>query len=381
MQDKNEIDERKIRGIGIVTKGDTPKKIKRNTFLIPSQSESNRKYAVTIHGSKFSCTCKDHVNTNKNCKHIHALAFWLELRKQLKAEITNKEPMPCCIYCNSKRFKKNGIIKSNGKQRYFCNDCKQSFIAEKDFKKFKGNGQIITACLDLYFKGISLRKIKDHLKQFYNLEIDHSTIYRWIQRFIKIINNYTDTIKPETSDIWHADEQAIKSKGRFAWSWNLMDGKTRFLIANIITEGREVKDARKLFRKAKEIASNNPDGIITDGLQSYRKSIKKEFHTKRTGIEHIRLETIRAKINNNRIERYHNSFRERDKTMRGFQNNKTAQIWANGFRAYYNFIRPHTTLGMTPARASGIDLQLGQNKWLGLIKQSSGIRAFQPNFA
>src|SRR3989344_2028429 len=370
MQPQN-IDERKIRGIGIVTKGDEPKKIKKNTYLIPSQSETNRKYAITIHGTKYSCTCKDHLNTNLNCKHIHALAFWLGIRKELKAELTNKEATSECIYCNSKDFKKNGIIKSNGKQRYFCLSCKKTFIAEKDFKKFKGNGQIITACLDLYFKGCSLRKIKDHLRQFYGLEIDHSTIYRWIRRFTKIINNYTDTIKPTTSELWHADEQMIKTGGRWIWSWNALDSKTRFLIANIITETKEVKDARRLFRKAKEIASERPQGIITDGLQSYRKGIRREFKTRgEDGTKHIRLESIRAKVNNNRVERFHNSFRERDKTMRGFHNEKTAQAYSSSFRTYYNFLRIHQGLGTTPAIMSGIDLKLPQNRWLGLIRKA-----------
>ena len=42
-----------------------------------------------------------------------------------------------------------------------------------------------------------------------------------------------------------------------------------------------------------------------------------------------------------------------------------------GFRTYYNFIRPYMSLnGKTPAEASGIDLELGKNKWLSLIKQA-----------
>ncbi|RLG17762.1 MAG: hypothetical protein DRO65_04590 [Candidatus Altiarchaeales archaeon] len=38
-----------------------------------------------------------------------------------------------------------------------------------DFLKLKYDPRIITLTLDLYFKGVSLRKISDHLKQFYNL--------------------------------------------------------------------------------------------------------------------------------------------------------------------------------------------------------------------
>ena len=44
----------------------------------------------------------------------------------------------------------------------------------------------------------------------------------------------------------------------------------------------------------------------------------------------------------------------------------------DGFRIYYNFIRPHQGLnGMTPAEKANLNLNLGQNKWLSLIKQSA----------
>jgi len=50
----------------------------------------------------------------------------------------------------------------------------------------------------------------------------------------------------------------------------------------------------------------------------------------------------------------------------------TAQTIIDGFRIYYNFIRPHMALnGKTPAEASGLDLNLGENKWISLIKKAS----------
>ncbi len=43
----------------------------------------------------------------------------------------------------------------------------------------------------------------------------------------------------------------------------------------------------------------------------------------------------------------------------------------NGFKNYYNFIRPHQALkGKAPAEAAGINLHLGENKWEGLIKRA-----------
>jgi len=44
----------------------------------------------------------------------------------------------------------------------------------------------------------------------------------------------------------------------------------------------------------------------------------------------------------------------------------------DGWRICYNFIRPHQTLdGLTPAEKANLNLKLGENKWLSLIKQSA----------
>ena len=37
---------------------------------------------------------------------------------------------------------------------------------------------------------------------------------------------------------------------------------------------------------------------------------------------------------------------------------------------FYNFIRKHSAIGMTPAQACGIGNDLGQDKWLGLIRKA-----------
>jgi len=45
--------------------------------------------------------------------------------------------------------------------------------------------------------------------------------------------------------------------------------------------------------------------------------------------------------------------------MRGLDNDKTAQIIADGIRINHNFIKPHMALsGKTPAQVAGLDLQL-----------------------
>lgn len=101
------------------------------------------------------------------------------------------------------------------------------------------------------------------------------------------------------------------------------------MIANNVTRGREITNARKVLKIAKENIKENPKEIVTDGLWSYEKAIRKEFITKRTspnGVIHSRIAGIAKKlVNNNKVERYHNEFREFDKVRRGFKSDETAQ--------------------------------------------------------
>ena len=90
--------------------------------------------------------------------------------------------------------------------------------------------------------------------------------------------------------------------------------------------------------------------------------------------KHLRNAGVSKKNNNNRVERLHNTIREREKVMRGLQNDDTARVFMSGFRNYYNYLRPHMGIdNNTPARESGIDLELGRNKIQNLIKKSTGI--------
>lgn len=281
--------------------------------------------------------------------------------------------MITCVFCNSKNIVRNGMrcCKTQRKQRYLCRACKRAFIMNQEFSKLKGTPHVVTLTMDLYFKGISLRKIQDHLDQFYNLRIHHETIRRWIKKYMKIMDVYVSKYKLFGSRIWHADEQMIKSKGKWVWLWNVLDAKSRFLIASSITERREMDDARKVFRKAKNSAIGSPEFIFTDGLKSYTKAIRRELPLRVYPklITHINLASIGSRSNNNLIERYHSTFRERDKVMRG-----SADGIVCGYRLYYNFIRPHMGLdGHTPAEAAGINLNLEGNRWLSLIKKSSNI--------
>lgn len=130
---------------------------------------------------------------------------------------------------------------------------------------------------------------------------------------------------------------------------------------------------QKTFAKAKQIAKGKPQVMVTDGLHSCIDAFKKEFFTLRNPrTKHIRKARFIDRTNNNIVERLQGTIREREKVMRGLKTERTAKTMIEGYRAYYNFIRPHQSLNeKTPPQQAGIDLELGKNKWLNIIKASS----------
>jgi transposase-like protein len=379
------MDDREVRGYSIIASGVKPKCIDEETFVIPSQS-GDGKYKVT-HKQEWICECPDFKHRHLPCKHIRAVQFWIKLRGNIHNEdvkdfeekvlndLKDDYSKSRCIFCNSENIIKNGQRKTKYgiRQRYRCKNCKKKFVLDP-IRKHKVNGKMITLTMDLYFKGLSLRDIQNTLYQFFGLIIHHETIRRWIMKFTKSMNDYVENnIKLEPSNVWHCDEQMVKSKGKWLWVWNLMDRETRFLLASTVTEERGIDDARKVFHKGKEMSKFIPEYIITDGLNSYERAIKKEFrfgtHHKVNYTKHIKNVGINDKPNNNVIERFHGSFREFDKIRRGFKGKEIDVV--DAFRIYYNYIRPHKSLdGLTPAEFSGLKLDLGRNKWLGLIEKS-----------
>jgi len=75
---------------------------------------------------------------------------------------------------------------------------------------------------------------------------------------------------------------------------------------------------------------------------------------------------------NYKIERFHNTLRERTKVMRGFHGCiSSAQTLMKGFEIYYNWIRNNIALeGQTPSEIACPNVQIeNKNGWLELIQR------------
>ena len=370
------LEARQLRAWEMLSNGNEVKRINENAYRVKSQT-GNGFYLVTKQNEDWSCDCPDAVQRKLACKHVYLVFFSLNMRehvtsKNLALEVTSPD-MDQCANCASTHIQKWGWrYRKDGSrvQRFKCLDCSHRWNAKNQgFENMHTNPHAITVALDLYFKGVSLRKIVDHLKQFERVNISHVAVIKWIKKYVALMKDYVDTLHPELSRVFHADETKVNIRGQWVWLWHLMDGDTRFLLANHVSQGRTVLDARQAFREAKAVAKTDARVLLTDGLDSYKQASVREF----PNAVHVSGIGIQGRVNNNRMERYHSTFKERNKVMRALK--KTDSPFIDGQRVYYDYLRPHTALdGKTPAQAAGIELDLTGNKWESLIRKAAAPR-------
>lgn len=64
--------------------------------------------------------------------------------------------------------------------------------------------QAITASMNLYFNGESLRHVADSMKLF-GVKVTHQTIHNWIKKYIGLMDSYLESVTPQVSDKGYCD--------------------------------------------------------------------------------------------------------------------------------------------------------------------------------
>ena len=295
-----------------------------------------------------------------------------------------------CPKCKSKEIIKRGLIKTENRnltQRYGCKDCKHRFVLDHPFFRMRNNEQIITQCMDLYYSGMSFRKIADHLQRFFPKGVTHSTIYRWILKYVPIMENFTESQKIKASWQIQSDEVEYKrrtshtSKGiKNEYFIDVIDMDSRYIVSSLYSSDRKINTLNKVLGNAKRKTGEQVKVVSTDGLNAYPRVIKKTFGMKINKFHKIAKtskvvhQVIKSDSGgfNYKIERFHNTLRERTKIMRGFHGCITsAQTLMKGYEIYYNWIRNNLALeGQTPSEVACPNVQIkNKNGWLELINR------------
>lgn len=213
----------------------------------------------------------------------------------------------------------------------------------------------IGAAVGLYFDGLSYRRCAENVDEILGRPTNPATVYRWVQEQTRRAGDMVNDVKVNTGPEWVADELAVKVGGKQMWLFNVMDSKTRFVLAAHLSPERTTRAAQTAMAMARERAANAPETVKTDGLRSYQEAIGRAFP--QHPVKHVVSQGIRAQINNNLSERLQGTLRDRDKTLRGLQSRETGQSYVDGLVLDYNFFRQHGGLrGRRPAQAAGAEI-------------------------
>ncbi len=78
-------------------------------------------------------------------------------------------------------------------------------------------------------------------------ESSKSTIYRWVEEYTKDALLEMENHKAETGDRWVADEMQVSAGGQKYWNWNVMDEKTRYILASNLSKRRDSSAANAVM--------------------------------------------------------------------------------------------------------------------------------------
>lgn len=270
-----------------------------------------------------------------------------------------------CHKCHYTKTKYHAVRrnKSGEKKIYRCLKCESFTTPDDGFWKMKHSGEIVSAGIELYYAGVSLREISSLFWRLFGVKISQVGVLKWIRKYSKRVKKFTEMKRPNLSGHWGVDEKFVKIKGKKGYLWLIKDRKRGFVIAKVLSEDRKAGNAGKLFRKAKKVG--NPKSVTHDGYQGYPKKVAKHF----PDADDLKSKGFWHKHNNNSTESTNSEFNGRYKTMRGFGSFDSADATTDGWVIHHDFVKRDRKRNKTNAERCGIKIP-DKTPWLFMIKRA-----------
>jgi transposase-like protein len=191
---------------------------------------------------------------------------------------------------------------------------------------------IILCAVRWYLRySLSLRDVEELLTER-DLGADHTTIWRWVQRYgPELEPRMRRHLKP-TNKSWRVDETYGRVKGRWCYLYRAIDscGAT---IDFLLSALRDAEAAKRLFRKALSDPSHpQPRVINTDQAPIYGSAIP---DTKKEGTLRRRCRHRPVQYLNNILEQDHRAIKRRVNAKQGFREFQAARRTIQGYEAIH----------------------------------------------
>ena len=186
---------------------------------------------------------------------------------------------------------------------------------------------------------LSYRNLEELLAER-RIDVDHSTLFRWVQRFTPELIDAARPGRHLVGERWFVDETYVKVSGIWRYVYRAVDQHGQ-VVDVYVSNHRDVASARAFFTTALA-AHGSPAEVVTDLAPALAHVIGDLLPgSLRTTVQYA----------NNRVECDHRRLKARLRPMRGLKTSRTASVLIRGHAFVQNLRRGHDELGTdaTPA--------------------------------
>ena len=202
------------------------------------------------------------------------------------------------------------------------------------FAGFRFPPEVITVAVRWYLRyGLSYRDVEELLAER-GIEVDHVTVFRWVQRFTPLLVDAARPCRHAPGDRWFVDETYVKVAGRWVYLYRAIDQFGQ-VIDVPVSEKRDLATTRRFFTRALEHGPR-PIEVSTDRAPAYPRVLDEMLPAARHVIEQYA---------NNPIEADHGRLKSRLRPMRGLKQLRSARVISTGHAFVQNLRRGHYELG------------------------------------
>jgi transposase-like protein len=142
---------------------------------------------------------------------------------------------------------------------------------------------MIALCVRWYLRfSLSYRDLEELMAER-GLSVDHTTVWRWVQRYAPELDRRVRAELKRTGTSWRVDETYVRVAGRWAYLYRAVDSSGATLDF-YLSENRDAGAAQQFFCKVLAAANHpRPRVINVDGNPSHPKVVKRQRQKRRLG--------------------------------------------------------------------------------------------------
>ncbi|MCA1705348.1 MAG: IS6 family transposase [Actinobacteria bacterium] len=203
------------------------------------------------------------------------------------------------------------------------------------FAGFRFPPEVIMVAVRWYLRyGLSYRDVEELLAER-GIEVDHVTVYRWVQRFTPLLIDAARPCRHAAGDRWFVDETYVKIAGRWVYLYRAID-QYRQVIDVLISQKRDLAATRRFFTRAREHGPR-PMEVTTDRAPVYPRVLDELMPSACHVVEQYA---------NNPVEADHARFKARLRPMCGLKRLRSLRVISIGHAFVQNLRRGHYELGV-----------------------------------